>query len=335
MIELIKTMKQIIASTLLFTIALASAVSYAQSWKPEKNIDILIGLTAGSSQDRTGRSLQKAWQDTKALNATIGVPVNVVNRPGGGGHVALTALAQHPGDAHYLYVASPTIITRHITGLGTLHFTEFTPLALFGNQYLAAAVRPESAVKSARDLMERLKRDPYTFSIGINSTGGTLHILAGLLVRTAGGDPRKARITAFQGGELMTAGIGGHVDAIVTVASNILPHVESGKLNMLAVAAPKRLTGALASVPTFKEQGIDLIVHNWAGVFGTKGLSARHTAFWDGLLAATVAAPSWKAFVESNQWEPEYLNSADFLKHLHAEEKRLRPALTDLGLAKQ
>jgi putative tricarboxylic transport membrane protein len=324
-------MTQGFAGVVLSAVLLAATAAHAQGWRPEKNIEILIGLTAGSSQDRTGRSLQKVWQDTKALS----VPVNVVNRPGGGGQVALTTLAQHAGDAHFMYVASPTTITRHITGLGTFHFTDFTPLALFGNQYLAAAVRPESSVKSARDLLERLKRDPYSFSIGINSTGGTLHIMAGLLVRAAGGDPRKARIAAFQGGELMTAGIGGHVDGIVTVASNILPHVASGKLTMLAVAAPKRLGGTLASVPTFREQGTELVVHNWAGVFGAKGLSPQQVAFWDGVLAATVVSPAWKAIAEANQWEPEYLNSADFLKHLHAEDKRLRVALTDLGLAKQ
>lgn len=115
----------------------------------------------------------------------------------------------------------------------------------------------------------------------------------------------------------------------------ILPHVESGKLNMLDVAAPKRLTGALASVPTFREQGTDLVVRNWAGVFAPKGLGPQQIAFWDGVLAATVAAPWWKAFVAANQWEPEYLNSADYVKHLHAEDTRLRAALTDLGLAKQ
>jgi tripartite-type tricarboxylate transporter receptor subunit TctC len=98
--------------------------------------------------------------------------------------------------------------------------------------------------------------------------------MAGLLVRGAGGDPKKARIAVFQGAELMTAGMGGHVDAIVTVASNILPHVESGKLNMLAVAAPKRLTGALASVPTFKEQ-VQSVVRNWAGVFGARSQPGR------------------------------------------------------------
>ena len=148
-------------------------------------------------------------------------------------------------------------------------------------------------------------------------------------------DPKKARITVFTGAELMTAGIGGHVEAIVTVASNILPHVESGKLNMLAVTSPRRLTGALATVPTFQEQGVDLVLQNWAALFGAKGLNAQQRAYWDSLISATVAMPAWKTFVESNQWEPEYLNSAEFRRYLAAEDKRLRSALADLGLAKQ
>lgn len=312
-------------------LALITAPVLAQDWKPEKGVDIMIGLTAGSSQDRTGRALQKVWQDANML----GVPVNIVNRPGGGGQVAATVLTQRPGDAHYLLVISPTIVARYITGLGTLQYSDLTPIALLGNQYLAAAVAPQSAVKSGRDLMERLKQDPHNFSIAINSAGGTLHIMAAMLIRAAGGDPKKARIPTFQGGELMTAGIGGHVDAIVTVASNILPHVESGKLNMVGVAAPKRLSGALASVPTFREQGLDIVVSNWAGVSAPKGLSAQQVAFWDGLMAKSVSTASWKAFVEQNQWEPEYLPSAAFLKHLQLEEKRLRGALGDLGLAKQ
>jgi putative tricarboxylic transport membrane protein len=319
------------AFVFLCAFALTGASARAQDWKPGKTIEIVIGLTAGSSQDRTGRALQKVWQET---NATA-VGVNVVNRPGGGGQVAWAYLAQHAGDPHFLQIASPTLLARYITGLGTFQFTDFTPLALLGSQYLGAAVRPDSPVKTARDLMERLKREPYSLSLGINSAGGTLHIMAGLLVKGAGGDPRKARIAVFQGGELMTAGIGGHVDAIVTVASNILPHVESGKLTMLGVAAPARLAGALASVPTFREQGIDLVVRNWAGVFAAKGLSPQQIAFWDGVLAATVATPAWKAFVAANQWEPEYLNSAEYVKHLHAEDARLRSALTALGLARR
>ena len=79
---------------------LVAAPALAQGWKPEKNVEMVIGLTAGSSQDRTGRTLQKIWQGANAL----GVTSAVVNRVGGGGQVAWTYLSQHAGDAHYLQI---------------------------------------------------------------------------------------------------------------------------------------------------------------------------------------------------------------------------------------
>ena len=323
-------MNPAIARIILCGLALASAPATAQGWKPEKNVEIVVGLTAGSSQDRTGRVLQKIWQDTNAL----GVTSTVVNRVGGGGQVAWAFTSQHPGDAHYLQVASPTVITAPITGQSRFTFADFTPLALLGSQYLAAAVAAGSPIVSGRDLLERLKRDPYTLSLGVNSAGSALHIMAGLLVRAAGGDPKKAKIPVFQGAELMTAGIGGHVDCIVTVASNIQPHAEAGKLRVLGVAAPKRLSGPLASVPTWKEQGVDLVVTNWAGMFGPKALTPQQIAFWERAIAAAMTTADWKAFIEANQWEAEYLNSEDYTRYLRAEDAKLRAALTDLGLAR-
>lgn len=145
----------------------------------------------------------------------------------------------------------------------------------------------------------------------------------GSLVKGAGGDPKKAKIAVFQGTELMTAALGGHVDCVVTVASNILPHVESGKLRMPGVAAPRR-----------QELGLDLVASDWAGVFGVKGMRPPQIAYWDGVLAASVASADWKAFLAANQWDAEYLNSADYTKFLRAEDAKLRSALTDLGLAK-
>jgi len=313
------------------TLAILPAVAIAQAWKPERNVEVVVGLTAGSSQDRTGRALQKIWQDTNAL----GVTSSVANRVGGGGQIAWTHLSQHAGDGHYVLVVSSSIVTSQITGASRLAFGDFTPLALLGGQYLAAAVSAGSPIGSGRELLERLKRDPYTFSVGVNTAGSALHIFAGMIVKAAGGDPKKARFVVFQGAELMTAGIGGHVDAIVTVASNIQPHLEAGKLRMLAVAAPRRLGGALAAVPTWREQGLDLVFANWSGVMGAKGLTPAQIAFWERTFAAAVATTEWKSFLEANQWSPDYLASGEFSKYLRAEDATLRTALTDLGLAKQ
>ena len=292
---------------------------------------MVIGLTAGSSQDRTGRSLQRIWQDKNML----GVTSIVVNRVGGTGQVAWTYLSQHPGDAHYFQIASPTILTGHITGASRFTFADFTPMAFLGSQYVAAAVPVDSPLKSGRDLMERLKRDPYSVSIAINGSGSALHILAGMLVKSAGGDPKKAKIAVFQGAELMTVAIGGHVDCVVTVASNILPHMLSGKLRMLGIASPRRLGGALSPVPAWKEQGVDIVIASWAGVFGVAKMSPQQIAWWDRVLAASVATVEWKTFVEDNAWEAEYLNGADYTRFLRAEDAKFRAALADLGLAKQ
>ncbi len=77
---------------------LAAASALAQSWKPERPVEIIIGTSAGGPQDRTGRTIQKILQDLKF----VPTPITVVNKPGGGGAVGLAYLAQHAGDGHYL-----------------------------------------------------------------------------------------------------------------------------------------------------------------------------------------------------------------------------------------
>ena len=223
------------------------AVAQAQApvWKPEKNIEIVVGLTAGSSQDRGARAIQNVAQ-AKAL---LGVNSTVVNRVGGGGNVAWSYLAQHPADAHWIQIASPTILTNYIIGTAQFTHTDYTPLALLGNQYIGFAVRT----------------DPSTVSIGINALGSYLHIVCALTARAAGVDPKKIKLVVFQGGELMTAGLGGHIDVMATVTSNLNPHVQAGKMRLLGISSPRRLGGALANVPTLKEQGVDAVLANWQG----------------------------------------------------------------------
>ncbi len=173
-------------------------VAHAQAgaWKPEKNIEIVVGLTAGSSQDRGARAIQSIAQ-AKSL---LGVTSSVVNRVGGGGNVAWSYLAQHAGDAHWLQIASPTILTNYIIGTSQSTYTHYTPLALLGNQYIGLAVRADSRLKTARDVVERLRADPSSISFGINSLGSYLHLVGALTARAAGIDPKKLKLVVFQGG---------------------------------------------------------------------------------------------------------------------------------------
>ena len=247
--------------TVLILSCTPAAHAQPAAWKPEKNVEIVVGLTPGSSQDRTARALQNLWQAKALLNVTS----SVVNRVGGGGNIAWNYLAQHPGDAHWLQIASPTILTNYMIGTAPFTYADYTPLALLGNQYIGLAVRADSPLKTARDLVERLRADPASVTVAVNSLGSYLHVVCALTARSAGVDPKKLKLVVFQGAELMTAALGGHVDVIATVTSNLLPHVQGGKLRLIGISSARRLEGALAQVPTLKEQGVDAVLANWQG----------------------------------------------------------------------
>jgi putative tricarboxylic transport membrane protein len=316
---------------LVATAAAPGDASAAQLWKPEKNVEILVGTTPGSALDASARLMQKIWQERSLPGASS----SVVNKPGGNMTVAAAYLQQRSGDAHYFQVISPTILTDHITGSGRFDIAEFTPVALLGSQYLAIATRTESPLKSGRDLVMLLKRDAGAASFGINGVGNSLHILVAAVGKAAGADVKKMRAVAFQGGELMTAALGGHVDVISTVVSNVLPHVATGKLRFIGIAAPERLGGALADTPTLREQGIDAVVRNWWAVIGAGGLTPAQLAWWDRVMAATTATPEWKSELARGFWDDKYLNSAETAAFLREEYARLRSALNEMGLAKR
>ncbi|OGA56441.1 MAG: hypothetical protein A3F74_26485 [Betaproteobacteria bacterium RIFCSPLOWO2_12_FULL_62_58] len=116
-------------------LATASVGGHAQSgWKPEKNIEIVIGSSAGTGPDRAARIMQRIWQEHKMVD----VPAAVVNKPGGGGAISWAYLNQRAGDGHFLLITSYNIVTNHITGKSNLTYTDFTPISLLG-QYLQAA----------------------------------------------------------------------------------------------------------------------------------------------------------------------------------------------------
>jgi putative tricarboxylic transport membrane protein len=314
--------------------AVCSAVAaHAQpaAWKPDKNIEIVVGLTAGSSQDRGARAIQNIAQ----ARALLGVNSTVVNRVGGGGNVAWSYLAQHAGDAHWVQIASPTILTNYIIGTAQFTHTDYTPLALLGNQYIGFAVRADSPLKTVRDLLARLRADPAAVSIGTNSLGSYLHIVCALTARAAGLDPKKLKLVIFQGGELMTAGLGGHVDVIATVTSNLNPHVQAGKMRMLGISSARRLGGALAAVPTLKEQGVDAVLANWQGVFGPPKLALPQIAYWDNVFGRLVKTDEWRRDQEQNLWESEYLNSAEYARFLKSDYDQAKAIFVELGLARK
>ena len=309
-----------------------SVLGCAQAWKPEKPVEIVIGTSAGGPQDRTGRMVQKILQDMKLVTT----PITVVNRPGGGGAVGLAYLNQHPGDGHFLMINSITLLTNHITGKTTLAYTDFTPIAIMGVEYVGVTVRADSPLKNGKDLVERLRKDPANLSVGVGTAlGNATHISFVLPMKVAGVDIKKLKTVVFNSGsESLTALLGGHIDASASAPSVVLSQIKAGKLRMLAVGAPRRLGGDLAGVPTWKELGVDTTFELWRGLAGPRGMTRSQIEFWDGVLAKVVQSEEWKKELEKYDMENIYKNSADTARHWKAEHDEVKAVLTELGLAK-
>lgn len=310
----------------------ASQPAAAQAWKPERNVEITVPSTAGGSLDLTGRVVHKIWDDLKLLP----VSSTVANRGGGGHAVAYNFLTQRAGDPHHLSITSSTILTNHINGIIPMTYSDFTPLAVLLTEHIAFVVRADSPLKTGKDMIEALRKNPAALSIALGSAiGGTHHIATGLPLQSAGVDISKVKLVGFTStGEAFTALLGGHVDVANGGTANAAPLVESGKLRVLTVTSSKRMQGALASAATWPELGYKGVFDNWRGVIGTKGMTPAQIAYWESVFKRTTASEEFQQYAARNQWENSYRGPAEARKFMEAQYGELKSVMTFLGLTK-
>jgi putative tricarboxylic transport membrane protein len=264
------------AAAVLVLITAMPSGAQSGSWKPEKNVEIIVGSGAGGGIDGTARLIQRIWQSTNLVTPSS----TVLNRPGGGGAVGWGYMNQHPGDGHYISVSPTNLITNRITGSHDLNHTDVTALAMLFHEYSTLTVRNDSPFRSANDLVARLRSAPESVSIGLPSVGNVFHLGAARITRLAGGDPRKLKTVIFKSpAESLAALLGGHIDLVPTAPANVISHLKAGTVRVLAVTAPNRTTGDFAAVPTLREQGLNVVVTNWRAIVGPRSMSPGQVAY--------------------------------------------------------
>lgn len=319
------------------TAALAFAAHGAvPEWQPKNAVEIMVASGPGGGMDRTARTIQMIVREKKLADVTF----NVVNRAGGGGTIGWNYLSRHPHDAQYLAIGSPALLTNHVMGKSALSNADFTPLAMLASEYTAFAVSTNSPVKTGKDLIARLRADPRSVSIAIStSIGSGNHVAIGKVGKAAGVDISKLRLVIFNAtGEAITAVIGGHVDLVPVTTSSVLPYIQgAGKqsgLRIIAIAAPQRASGMLADVPTWREQGVNVVQDSFRAILGAKDLTAPQIAYWDGVFGALARSPAWKKDIEDNYCVNNYQPAAGAAKYLAAQYEDFKIELKDLGVVK-
>ena len=305
---------------------LAAAPALAQA---PTALNIFVPAAPGGGWDGTGRTIEMAMRTDAVIKE-----FKFENVGGAGGAVGLPRFLARKGQGDTVMVAGMVMVGALIAANSPVKMADATPLARLTDEYEVIVVPAGSPHKTMADLIASFKADPGKVSWAGGSAGGTDHILAGMIGRAVGVDPKRVTYIAYAGGgPALAALLGSQVTAGISGYSEFSEQIKGGKLRALAVSAPTRLPGV--DTPTLKELGVDVVLGNWRGVFGAPGISPDQQKALLGLIDKMIAGPTWKAEVDKKGWTQSYLPGAEFGKFIAEETTRIAAILTELDLKKK
>src|SRR5687767_8732167 len=293
----------------------------------QPSLKMMIPANPGGGWDQTGRNLAAAMQSAKLVSG-----VQFDNKGGAAGTIGLAQFVNSAkGDPNAVMIGGMVMVGGIILNKSPVNLSQVTPIARLTSEWEVIVVPANSPHKTMGDLVKAFKADPGKVSWGGGSAGGTDHILVGLIAKAIGADPSKVNYVPFKGGgEAISAIVGGHVTAGVSGLGEFAEQIKAGRMRALAVSSPTKIE----NIPTLKEQGIDVVLGNWRGVFAAPGIS---TAQRDALVAAVKTAtesPAWKESLTKFGWDPWFLAGDQYKAFLDEDVKRISSIIDSLGLKK-
>jgi putative tricarboxylic transport membrane protein len=322
-------MFQKISRSTLLGFAVAASIAASGSALAVDNIKMMIGANPGGGWDSTGRAIGKAMVD-----AGVAKSVQYENKGGAGGTIGLAQFANaSKGDPNGLIVTGAVMVGAIVQNKPPVNLSNATPIARLTTEYNVFVVPTASPLKSIKEVVDMLKKDPGSVKWGGGSRGSVDHISVAQIAKEVGVDPAKINYVPFQGGgEASAAILGGHVTVGTSGYSEMQQFIKSGKMRALAVTAPAKISGETA--PTLKESGINVEVGNWRGLYAAPGITAdQRKALTDAVMKAT-AHKSWTDALAGNNWTPAPLAGEDFTKFVDGEHKRIEEAMKAVGMVK-
>ncbi|GAB2835440.1 tripartite tricarboxylate transporter substrate binding protein [Comamonas piscis] len=308
-------------------LAMAAAGTLPMVAQAATNVKMMLPANPGGGWDTTGRALGKALQDAGAASA-----VTYDNKGGAAGAIGLAQFVNgSKGDANAMMVMGAVMLGGIITGKPPVDLNQATPLARLTSEYNVFVLPANSPFKSMAEVVAQLKKDPGSVKWGGGSRGSTEHIAAAMIARAVGVDPAKINYVAFRGGgEAIAAVLGGNVTVGGSGFSEFAEYIATGKMRPIAVTSAQRLEGS--SVPTLKEQGIDVEIGNWRGVYGAPGISADQRAQLIAMLEKATKSASWAESMKKNDWTSAWLAGDAFSQFVTAEFANLKDTMTRAGM---
>ncbi len=293
----------------------------ALSARPDEGIDhllIIAPAAVGGGWDQTAHAMARVLE-----SANIVRHVDVVNSPGAGGAIALAEFINgRRGDAHVLLVGGLVMIGAIRANNATVSILQTTPVARLVSEAEVIVVRSDSAVRTLPDLIAVMKSQPGALAWTGGAYGGTDHLLLRSLADAVQVDNSTINyIPSAGGGEGLRALLSGQSTAGVGGYSEFADGIRSGKLRAIAISSEHRLSGV--SIPTLKEQALDVAMLNWRGVFAPPDTAPTDRARLVALIDRMVHHPLWRQAVAEHAWFDSYLAGDAYAQFVRTEHDRV------------
>ena len=306
----------------LFVTALSAQDAY-----PTKPITMIVPFPPGGVADITGRPT------AAAMEKILKQPVAVTNRPGAGGAVGNAAVANAKPDGYTMLMALSSISVipeadKLFNRKPAYSLDQLDPVALISADPVILVVHPSLPVKTLKEVVALARKQPGELSFSSSGVYGALHMPMEVFLHAAKLKMRHVPTTG--GGPAITAILGGHVELTAGGPAAISGHVKAGKMRTIVSWGAERHPN-YPDVPTFKEQGYDIVYYIWAGLFVPHGTPAAVTKVLRDTVRKAVADPDFKSQMTKLNSPIQYLDAPEFAKYLDADSKRLAAVVKIVG----
>lgn len=307
--------------------AFAVAAAQAQETFPSHPLTMIVPFPPGGVADTTGRPT------AAALEKILKQPVAVTNRPGAGGAVGNAAVANAKPDGYTLLMALSSISVipeadKLFNRKPAYALNQLDPLALISADPVILVVHPSLPAKTLKEVVALARKQPGELSFSSSGVYGALHMPMEMFLHAA--QLKMRHVPTTGGGPAITQLLGGHVTMTAGGPAAISSHVKAGKLRTIVSWGAERHPN-YPDVPTFKEQGYDIVYYIWAGLFVPAGTPAPVTKVLRDAVRQAVADPDFKSQMAKLNSPVSYLDAPEFAKYLDADAKRLGAVVRIVG----
>ncbi len=293
-------------------------------------VQIIVPADPGGGWDQTGRAVSEALTSDGIVGSAP-----VTNIGGAGGTVGLASLANET-DPYTLMVTGLVMVGAVETNASEQRIEDTTPIARLTEEALVVVVPAESPYESLEDLVDDIVANGQDVTVTGGSAGGADHILAGLLLESAGLDPAEIPaqlnyIPNSGGGEAVSLILGNNVSAGISGVGEFVEHIEAGTMRALAVSSAEPVDN-LPDTPTITEAGYDVVLTNWRGLLAPGGISDDERAALVSIAEQLQESETWNESRETRGWADAFLVGDEFAEFVDGNIAEVGQTLRTIGL---